>query len=580
MKFDKESIIAISICMALLIAWPYIFKTEAPPSEKQSSAKTAVEDRENNASPDKTPPAERKADEKPDVPEKTEDAPLPQIPDVEMESNDCKIWISPSRGGISKLLFSKFTKADNKTPVTLPFDFSLMALELEMPGAIWKNTDTKEQLTQSGKLLAVERKFVSGNKNLLVRQIFEFKSDYSIAYKVEMENYGNERIELPELRVSAGGLPPVGELSGDKVRSEYQSVDACLASNKAVASQAPEKTPFSKMQENPALWIAVTNKYFVTALIPEEPFDGGNTIESSFMLALDKATGKEIKIFYMQASGIFKDLRVEPQGKLTKNFTFFAGPKEHRLLKGLAPKTEKLLHFGWAWIEGISQLLLAGLVYLKGFCGSYGLSIILLTVLVKLLFWPFTERANASMKKMQKVQPLIQEIRTKYKDDQQKMNAKIMQLYKEQKINPLGGCLPILLQIPVFLALYNTLDGAIELRHSQFLWANDLSMPDTIFSIPLGFMVLPFNPLVLLMTGTMVLQQKMTPSAADPMQQKMMLMMPFIMLFMLYSLPSGLTLYWTVSQTISILQLLINKYRDKKSEQSEEKVVRPSPSKV
>ena len=148
-----------------------------------------------------------------------------------------------------------------------------------------------------------------------------------------------------------------------------------------------------------------------------------------------------------------------------------------------------------------------------------------------------------------------------------------MLLYKEQKVNPIGGCLPILMQMPVFFALYNTLGSAVELRHSSFLWAGDLSRPDTIFAIPLASLgSLPFNPLILLMTGTMVIQQKLTPSVADPMQQKMMMMMPFIMLFMLYSLPSGLTLYWTVNQCISIVQLLHNKHRDKKKEEEESKV--------
>ena len=134
------------------------------------------------------------------------------------------------------------------------------------------------------------------------------------------------------------------------------------------------------------------------------------------------------------------------------------------------------------------------------------------------------------------------------------MNTKTMELYREQKVNPLGGCLPILLQIPVFLALYSTLDAAVELRQVSFWWAGDLCKPDTV-AVILG---LPINPLILAMTLLMFLQQKMTPSAMEPMQQKMMLAMPFVMLFFLYSLPSGLTLYWTVSQIISIIQLLIN----------------------
>jgi YidC/Oxa1 family membrane protein insertase len=209
------------------------------------------------------------------------------------------------------------------------------------------------------------------------------------------------------------------------------------------------------------------------------------------------------------------------------------------------------MHLAWGPLDWLAKFMLVALIMLKSFCGSYGWSIIVLTIIVRVVFWPVTQKANNSMKKMQKLQPKVAEIKEKFKDNPQQMNAKVMELYKIEKVNPLGGCLPILLQIPVFFALYATLDGAVELRQVSFLWAADLSRPDTI-AVIFG---VPLNPLVLVMTALMVLQQKMTPAPADPMQQKMMMFMPVVMLFVLYSLPSGLTLYWTVSQVFSILQL-------------------------
>ena len=146
-------------------------------------------------------------------------------------------------------------------------------------------------------------------------------------------------------------------------------------------------------------------------------------------------------------------------------------------------------------------------------------------------------------------------LREKYKDNPQLLNSKMMELYREEKVNPFGGCLPILLQIPVFFALYATLDGAVQLRQVSFLWAKDLAAADTVAKIPLYFYDLPINPLVLMMTALMMIQQRMTPMAMDPMQKKMMLMMPVVMLIFLYDLPSGLTLYWTVSNFFSIIQL-------------------------
>jgi YidC/Oxa1 family membrane protein insertase len=177
-----------------------------------------------------------------------------------------------------------------------------------------------------------------------------------------------------------------------------------------------------------------------------------------------------------------------------------------------------------------------------------------ITFLVKLLFWPLTHYSTLSMKKMQTVQPRIVEIREKYKDDPAKVQQKIMELYREEKVNPLGGCLPVVLQIPVFFALFNVFRGAIELRHASFLWVTDLSQPDTLPWLLLG---LPIRPLAILMSVTMFLQQKLTPSSLDPMQARMMMIMTVFFAFIFYGMPAGLTLYWTVNQVLSIVQTLI-----------------------
>jgi YidC/Oxa1 family membrane protein insertase len=192
---------------------------------------------------------------------------------------------------------------------------------------------------------------------------------------------------------------------------------------------------------------------------------------------------------------------------------------------------------------------------------GYGVAIIIITVIIKMLFWPLTHKSTVSMRKMQKIQPLVQEIRTKYKDDAQTMNRKVMELYREHKVNPLGGCLPILFQIPVFFALFNTLRGAIELRHASFLWVADLSMPDTLGWMPLG---LPIRPLAILMGVTMLLQQRLSPSTSDPSQTRMMMFMTLFFMFIFYSMPAGLTLYWTVNQILTLSQnLLIRKLEQK-----------------
>jgi YidC/Oxa1 family membrane protein insertase len=186
---------------------------------------------------------------------------------------------------------------------------------------------------------------------------------------------------------------------------------------------------------------------------------------------------------------------------------------------------------------------------------NYGIDIILLTILIKIIFYPLSVKSYKSMKEMQKMQPIISKLKEKYKDDKQKLNQEMMDLYKKKGINPMGGCLPMIIQIPVFFALYKALSGAIELRHAPFmLWINDLSAPEDLFSFSIAGYSLPIRILPLVMGVTQVIQQKMTPTSADPIQEKMMLFMPIFFTFLFWGFPSGLVLYWLVNNVISIAQ--------------------------
>lgn len=251
-------------------------------------------------------------------------------------------------------------------------------------------------------------------------------------------------------------------------------------------------------------------------------------------------------------------LRISPE-KTTTSATLFFGPKQTDILKSLNIKAEKIIDFGW--FDVIAKPLVWGMNYSNKITHNYGIDIILLTILIKIIFYPLSLKSYKSMKEMQKLQPQIQKLREKYKNDKQKLNQEMMELYKRRKINPMGGCLPMIIQIPVFFALYKALSGAIELRHAHFLWwINDLSAPEDLFSFTvLGFNI-PIRLLPLIMGITQVIQQKMTPTSADPMQEKMMLLMPIIFTFLFWGFPSGLVLYWLVNNVISIgQQYYINK---------------------
>jgi YidC/Oxa1 family membrane protein insertase len=193
--------------------------------------------------------------------------------------------------------------------------------------------------------------------------------------------------------------------------------------------------------------------------------------------------------------------------------------------------------------------------------GSYGIDIILLTVLIKLLTAPLTHKSFVSMKQMQKLQPQMARLQEKFKDDREKLNKEIMELYRRNKVNPLGGCLPMVLQIPIFIGLYNALLTPIELRHAPFMWIKDLSRPDW-ESLPLTVAGWSFGVpiLTLLMGASMFIQQWMTPSAGDPNQRRMMLLMPIVFTAMFINFPSGLTIYWLVNNILSIgQQYLVNR---------------------
>jgi YidC/Oxa1 family membrane protein insertase len=231
----------------------------------------------------------------------------------------------------------------------------------------------------------------------------------------------------------------------------------------------------------------------------------------------------------------------------------YFGPKKTDILKTLQVGAEKIVDFGW--FDIIAKPMVIGMNYCNKVTHNYGIDIILLTILIKLIFYPLSVKSYKSMKEMQKTQPLLAKLKEKYKDDKQKLNAEIMDLYKKKGINPMGGCLPMVIQIPVFFALYRALSAAIELRHAPFMfWINDLSAPEDLFSLHLAGYDLPIRILPLIMGVTQVIQQKMTPTSVDPMQEKIMLAMPIVFTFIFWGFPSGLVLYWLVNNVISIAQ--------------------------
>ncbi|OGQ17962.1 MAG: hypothetical protein A3C54_06145 [Deltaproteobacteria bacterium RIFCSPHIGHO2_02_FULL_60_17] len=289
-------------------------------------------------------------------------------------------------------------------------------------------------------------------------------------------------------------------------------------------------------------WAGFGYTYFLFALLPE--------MEGQQRLAAKEA-----------APALVMELSTPAQSGAAdgSRYTLFIGPKELNTLKTMEKGLERSIDFGYFGFVAVPFLYV--LHFSHRFTGSYGIDIILLTILLKLLMAPLTHKSFVSMKQMQKLQPQMERIKEKFKDDKEKMNKEIMELYRRNKVNPLGGCLPMLLQFPVFIGLYNALLTPIELRHAPFLWIKDLSRPDW-ESLPLELAGwhLGIPVLTLFMGASMLIQQWMTPSAGDPNQKRMMMFMPLIFTVMFINFPSGLTIYWLVNNILSIAQqYLINR---------------------
>jgi YidC/Oxa1 family membrane protein insertase len=273
-------------------------------------------------------------------------------------------------------------------------------------------------------------------------------------------------------------------------------------------------------------------------------------------------TGDGVVPFAVDGALRFPASVLEPGKEVVRKFSVYAGPREFDLLKELGAGQEQMLDFGMFGF--VSKILLASMLWLHGILGSYAGAIIVLTIVIKSLLWPLQNKSTESMKKMQELQPKMNVLKEKYSDDPQRMNQELMGLYKKHGVNPMAGCLPMFIQIPIFFGFYNMLGKAVELRNSPFLWVHDLSQPDTV-AILGGY---PVNVLPLIMAATMFLQMQLSPKTGDPMQQRLFMFMPLIFVMFCYNQASGLALYWTVQNIFTIAQLLITNRKQREGLQA------------
>jgi YidC/Oxa1 family membrane protein insertase len=376
------------------------------------------------------------------------------------------------------------------------------------------------------------------DEGVVVEKTYKFSPDsYLIGLDVTIKN-GSDRSIQDKLFIALNSPTP-----SDKRMYGFEGPSALINEKleEIKIKDIAEKSTYT----GKVTWVAVQDRYFMMSVIPDQ-------VEEEAALRLNLRTDDLLEAQYVNPAG---DIR--PGTQHTYQYALFFGPKSMEILKNSGHDLGKALNFGMFTVLAKPCVWLMNRLY--SVIPNYGIAIIILTLLIKIVLWPLGSKSYKSMSEMKKIQPLMKEIREKHKNDKKKMNEEVMGLYRTYKINPLGGCLPMVVQLPVFFALYRMLYQAIELRHAPFfLWIDDLSAPDRLFhfSFSIPFMEPPYGipVLTIIMGATMLLQQKMSPPMGDPTQAKMMMFMPLIFTVIFINFSSGLVLYWLVNNILSISQ--------------------------
>jgi len=604
---NKQETAAVVILFLLLVGWGYLQRQKSPPPE---SPPPGAAEEETQPAPEQETALSKPVE--PPVGETTEDrtveeteaetaaaAPADQghsLPEqtIVLSNQQIEAGISSWGGALSYARLTEYRETLDPESGAVVLDFGgCPALSLEsLPGLSTNNDFTLSEI-EAGRSVRIER---LTDRGLRLERTITLHENYRFTVSDTFVNGSAETMVLPETVINLGpmqmieskakvrgmaylGVDTMSSVGGEDVvhwdrkgppgdktalRDRFQPParqGGCMIGKPRLTQPLPRSIEATR--SSPTDWTAVKNKFFVqlldgaedaagfalkaVRLVPEQE-DPGNARTWQTAAVLQKVS----------VAQVFKECLLQPSESFTREYTYYVGPKKYSLLKDLGRHQDEVMQFGF--FKPICGPLLVTLNGIHRVLPNYGVAIILLTVLVRVLFWPITHKSTESMKKMQEIQPLVNKVREKYKDKPQKMNQEVMALYREHKVNPMAGCLPMVIQIPVFIALFTVLRSAVELRFAPFLWIRDLSEPEGLLAgmIPL---VGSLNILPLFMTGLTVLQQRMTPTSGDPQQQKMMMFMPVFFLFIFYNMPSALVLYWSTSQGLAVIQMAMQRRR-------------------
>ncbi len=529
---EKKTVLAVVLSLAVVLGWNFWYY-----HRYKDTLEANLKAAEQKAVEKETKPAEAAPAAALAQPAGTVD-PMAAIPaeqsvnprTVVVDTGVSLITLSNAGGVIQSLQLTKFTGnsgsivdlVDPKSPL------KPLALKFATPEATQKinktlfATDAPESITLTAEKpdTTVVFHLSLDNGVIITKKLIFSHGSYIIGLEVDVAVPGGD------VTGSTFGLAWTG-LGGDKDSISYHGPVVLVDGKRLEDAPKPDEL---KDYAGKVLWSGLTDKYFCGVFLLDAE-------KSKVATAQPYDKGYEITVQLASNAGPNK-------------LSLYAGPKDHAILNKAGHDLDRIINYGWFNI--IASPLYMALLWINTFVGNYGWSVIILTILVKLIFWPMTQSSFRSMEKMRVVQPQLKKLQERYKNDKVKLNEEMIALYREHRINPLSGCLPIILQIPVFVALYKVLLESIELKGAPFmLWIHDLSVKDPYYVFPV------------LMGASMFVQQKMSPASTDPIQRNIMLILPVVFTVMFINFPAGLVIYWLVNNLLSILQQYIIRLQKK-----------------
>ncbi|HEX6441027.1 MAG TPA: membrane protein insertase YidC [Stellaceae bacterium] len=564
---QRNLLLAIVVSVGILIGFQYLFEKLRPPAPPPVPAQTAPAPAPTTGAPSATTPAGPAVGNAPAaagaaaVPgSETREQAVAEQPRLKVDTPRLHGSIALTGGRIDDLTLANYRDTTDphspevvllwpsgtKDPYFAEFGWVAGAPGVKVPGPDTRWTASDGTLTPNS---PVTLTWDNGSGLVFTRTI-SVDQNYMFSVKDEVKNSSQSSVSLlPYGLISRTGTPQVsgyyilfegliGQLEGSLREVKYSSLE-------------PGKP--TEYTSNGG-WLGFTDKYWETALIPDQQ----QTVKARFLHTVENGIDR------YQTDFTAPEITVPAGGTASTSTRFFGGAKENKLLTAYAasgiPLFEYSIDWGWFWF--LTKPIFQVLEFFAGVLGNFGLAILLLTLLIKLAFFPLANKSYAAMSKMKLLQPEMQKIRERFPDDKARQQQEIMAMYKKVGANPLAGCLPIVIQIPVFFSLYKVLFVTIEMRHAPFFgWIHDLSAPDpTSFANLFG--LLPFAPPAFLLIGawplimgvTMFLQQKLNPQPVDPVQARMFMLLPVVFTYMLSAFPAGLVIYWAWNNLLSIAQ--------------------------